>query len=85
MWHCRSLFGLSARWGFHPWGGVFQLLFWAALIIFIIWVIMRITPQTTRPTTSGADGAIATLDHRLARGEISIEEYHQTKQVLSKG
>lgn len=84
MWHCRSLFGLSTRWGFHSWGGVFELLFWATLIIFIVWVIMRITPQTIRPTPSGADGAIATLGHRLARGEISPEEYRQIKQVLSK-
>ena len=83
MWNCNSMFGFSGGGGFHALGGTIHLLFWAALILVIIWAIKRFTSQpvlAAQPT-----GAISTLDNRLARGEISPEEYRTTKQTLNKG
>lgn len=64
-------------------GGVFMLLFWAALIIFIIWLI-RSLAQSSRsssppPTQSPLDIAKA----RYARGEITKEQFDQLKRDLS--
>jgi uncharacterized membrane protein len=82
MWHCSTPFGFSTMGGFHPLGGVFPLLFWAALILVIIWVIKRITSQGNNSARPDTHRAMTILDNRLARGEISTEEYRETKHTL---
>lgn len=84
MWNCNTLFGFSGMGGFHPWGGLFHLLFWGALILFIIWTAKRVTQQTAAPSSPPGNEAASILDNRFARGELSAEEYRQAKQTLNK-
>ncbi|BCS97294.1 hypothetical protein DSLASN_29260 [Desulfoluna limicola] len=84
MWDCNTMFGFSDMGGFHPWGGFFHLLFWGALILFIIWTIKRVTRQAAAPSPSQGNEAASILDNRFARGELSAEEYRQAKQTLNK-
>ena len=84
MWNCNTLFGFSGMGGFHPWGGLFHLLFWGALILFIIWTIKRVTRQVAAPSSPAGNEAASILDNRFARGDLSAEEYRQAKQTLNK-
>jgi len=56
------------------WGGL------AALVVLVVRSFM--TPRQTHPE---ANSARAILDARLARGEISIEEYRQLRAELEAG
>ncbi|WP_300667373.1 SHOCT domain-containing protein [Desulfoluna sp.] len=84
MWHCNSLFGFSGMGGAHPWGWIFQLLFWGALILFILWAVKRVTHPMS-PSAPIYNEAASILDTRFARGDLTPEEYRQAKQTLTHG
>lgn len=79
------MMGYYSGWGWigAVMGGIFMLLFWAALIFFIIWLIRSLTQpsrsSTTPPTPSPLDIAKA----RYARGDITKEQFEQLKKDLS--
>jgi putative membrane protein len=83
MWGCNTLFGFSGMGGFHPWGGIFHLLFWGALILFIIWAVKRVTQQASSHAAPVGNEAASILDNRFARGDLSAEEYREAKRTLS--
>ncbi len=66
------------------WGGMFGfgMVFWIVLLVVIAWVIVRAgqgqVPQRSRPS----EDARAILDARLARGEVSVEEYKKLRETL---
>ncbi len=64
-------------------GGVFMLLFWAALILVIVWLIRNVfqPSRPSSPTTSHSPLDIA--KERYARGEITREQFEQLKRDLS--
>lgn len=61
-------------------GGVFWLLFLAALVALIVWLVTRGTGGG-RPSSED-DRARRILDERFARGEIDEEEYRRRREVL---
>ena len=69
--------------GFMPFGGWLWLLLTVALVALVSWLIasavMRRGPGRAG---GGLDEADAILRARLARGEISAEEYAETRRVL---
>jgi putative membrane protein len=76
-------------WGNHmsDWGAgwwivmtVLMVAFWALVILGIVWLV-----QSLAGSHRGGRGhsAIAILDHRLASGEISPDEYGQRRDMLN--
>ncbi len=63
-----------------------------SIVIFIVWILrqMGLIPtrsgsmERVRSMTEGS-GAIEALKERLARGEISEEEYRRLKRILEEG
>lgn len=61
-------------------GGMgFGGILWIVLIGVVIWAVVKSGVGTSKPST---DSARAVLDARLARGELSIEEYRKLREVL---
>lgn len=66
--------------GFGWFGGLWMILFWGALLGFIVWAVTRISKR---------DGSESKVNHveiareRYTKGEISREEFEQIKKDLS--
>ena len=72
------------HWGI-AFGGFWMVLFWAAVIALIVWVVKKLTERRdahvdTIITTKPLDIA----KERYAKGEISKEEFAQLRQDLTK-
>ena len=65
-----------AGWG---WWFPFGLIFWLGLTALVVYLVMRVN----RPQPSGARSARDILAARLARGEISPDEYEERLSHLS--
>lgn len=72
-----------ADWGAGWWilMAAMMVVFWGLIIVGAVWLIRSL---------AGADDGhhardpLEVLDHRLARGEISVEEYRQRRDLLEK-
>jgi putative membrane protein len=58
-----------------------MVVFWALVIVGVVWLVRSLT--TGHHRGHGSD-PLAVLDHRLASGEISIEEYRERRELLGK-
>jgi putative membrane protein len=72
FWH-----GWYGGWGF-PLAGWLGLLAFVLFVVLVVWAIASLVGR--RPPQT--DEAEAILRARLARGEISVEEYEQTRRIL---
>lgn len=68
-------------------GGMwFAWLFWFIILVLVIWVIMRTINKNNSGrnlnSTSTEDGPLDILKKRLAKGEISEEEYNRLKKNI---
>jgi putative membrane protein len=68
----------AGMWG---WGLLWMLLFWGLVIAGIVWLVR--TAADGRDRGRRLDTARTVLDERLARGEMSVEEYEERRRVLS--
>lgn len=59
-------------------GPLMMVLFWGGLILLGVWVVRA----SSRSSRGGGDNAIETLRRRLASGEITQEQYEQTRKAL---
>jgi len=90
MWGCDYipfLSGSSWAGGFFP-GGILYLLVWGLIVLLFIYAAVRIFKAITADkSVSYRDriDSIAILKARFAKGEISSEEFHKMKQILSQG
>ncbi len=78
-------------WNMTSWGpggwlvmGVVMLAFWALIVFGVVALVRLTTHPGTRPPREPADSARAILRERLARGEISPEEYATRLEVLAR-
>jgi putative membrane protein len=75
MGYCDFGYGM----GFFGW--IFMVLFWAGVILLIVWLVRQNSNQenrTERRTPSDI------LKERFAKGEISKKEFDEMKKELSK-
>lgn len=68
-------------WGYYDgwswlWMLPMMLLIWGAAIAVAIWGVRALT------TSRNSGDAIDTLRHRLASGEIGLEDFEKTKRIL---
>ncbi|WP_347861117.1 SHOCT domain-containing protein [Salimicrobium sp. PL1-032A] len=69
--------------GFFGFGLIFLLLF-LAIVVIVIWMVKPGGSNNNGTNSSSADNYEDTLKSRLARGEISEEEYDRLKKKLSE-
>ena len=68
--------------GWHWWmalGGIFFVLFWAAVIFLLIWAVRRFSRNSA---TYEPRSALDIAKERYARGEITKEQFDQIKKDL---
>jgi len=63
----------------HGFGGIFMILFWALLIVIVIFLIKK-----SLLDSGGKETAEDILKKRYARGEISKEEFESMKKDLKQ-
>jgi putative membrane protein len=75
------------EWGWGDWLGMslMMLVFWALLVVLVVWLVRGFRRETTRagaerrPPTEQAEQLLA---ERFARGEIDAEEFERRRKVL---
>jgi putative membrane protein len=86
MWDCDYGPMAGGWWGgFFP-GSLLSLLIWGLVLLFIVYLAVRIFNSQTQNSHGPAQDRIdsqAILKTRFARGEISREEFIKMKQTLS--
>ena len=60
---------------------ILMVLFWGLVAAGIVWLVFT----ATRPRRATSTGPLEILDHRLAAGEISVEEYRERRAELIGG
>ena len=81
------LFADDFNWGHMGGGwwvmGIGIVLFWALVVLGIIWVVREMSGRSG--STAGPPAPpepLEVLDRRLAEGEIEVEEYEQRRRAL---
>jgi putative membrane protein len=67
--------------GFGWMGGIFMLIFWAIIIIGIVWLVRYIVGSRTC-FTEHPDTPLEILKKRYAKGEIDKKEFEEKKKDL---
>lgn len=73
------MFGCNL-YGFAHWGGWFSGVFFLAAITLIVWLLIRV--RRNRPINTDRSDSLEILKIRLAKGEISLEEFNILKKAL---
>jgi putative membrane protein len=63
-------------------GGFFMMLFWVAILILIVWLIVRLVQREDSSSHKGKSRALDIAKERYAKGEITREEFEQFKKDL---
>lgn len=71
--------GMMGWWGL---GFVFFILFWVAVIWFIVWIVRRATGKGGPGMDTGAKSALDIAKERYAKGEITKEQFDQIKKDI---
>lgn len=62
------------------WMWLFMIIFWIAVIFFVVWAVRRFGQN---PSMGGGSNALDIAKARYAKGEISHEEFEKIKKNLS--
>lgn len=65
-----------------PWGWLFMLIFWALVIVALIYGVRWLAGRNGPEENGGGQTALDILKERYARGEISRKEFEQMKKDL---
>lgn len=64
---------------------IWMIIFWIVIIGAGIWVLAALFPKASAPPpTNHGDDALAILNKRYAKGEITKEEYHSIRYELEQ-
>ncbi len=69
-------------WGWGWWMGLMMVIFWAAVIWFVVALARGRDSKPSQLDTDPLDGARGVLAERLARGEIDQTEYRDRLDAL---
>lgn len=70
--------GPSYGWGMALFGAVMMLVFWGGIAVLAVYVVRAVAG----PRHVATDGSIATLQRRLAAGEITPEEFERIRKLI---
>ena len=79
MWEWHE----GMHWGF-SFGGVFMILFWAAIIALVVWGIKKLTERDTVHINTTTTKPMDIAKERYAKGEITKGDFEQLKNDLNK-
>lgn len=76
--------GMMGNWGMGGFGMIFMIIFWALIIVGIVFLIKRLIQASGSGKTAGqrASGAVEILKERYARGEIGKAEFESMKRDI---
>ena len=76
--------GMMGGWGMGWFGGIFMILFWALIIIALVFFIRWLVRTSDNRADKGMSQsrALEILKERYARGEIDTEEFEQRRHLL---
>ena len=63
------------------WGWTMMAGFWGLVIVLIVWAVRSATAAKAQGQSRGGN-AFQTLEERLARGEIDVDEYKERRAIL---
>jgi putative membrane protein len=63
-------------------GAIFMIVFWALVIVGIVFLVRFLVRQSRGPGRDQEDSALEILKRRYARGEIDKEEYEAKRKDL---
>ncbi len=69
------------EWGWGM-GGLQMVLFWAVIIVAIVWAVKWLVSGSAGNATPRTDTPLEILKERYARGEIGKDEFEQKKHDL---
>ena len=55
--------------------------FWLALILLVIWLVVRLLPSSAKTRNTG-ESALEILDRRLADGQIDVEPWQAQRAAI---
>jgi putative membrane protein len=65
--------------------GLGMIIFWGLVILGVVWLVRTLTDHNRhQPAESGRVSALELLDRKLAEGEISVDEYRERREILSR-
>ncbi len=68
-------------WGYGGWGALWMLLFWAGVVVLIVWAVRR---SGSSSTPDRSHRAMEILEERYARGEIDRDEFQTRRAELER-
>jgi len=80
----------DSDWGHMDWDGGWwilmvlgMVLFWGLVVLGAVWLVREMSAGRRGSHRGEVPDPVATLDHRLASGEISIKEYRDRRAALT--
>lgn len=64
------------------WMALWMLLFWAGLILLVVWGVRAISGDGHGVSRAGSNRALEILEERFARGEIDRDEFTERRSTL---
>jgi putative membrane protein len=64
------------------WMALWMLLFWAGLILLVVWGVRTVSGEGRGADRAGRSSALQILEERFARGEIDRDEFEERRSVL---
>ena len=61
----------------------FMVLFWGSVILGIVWLVRGASGAGARSGAERKETPSEILERRFAEGAISVEEYHQRREVIA--
>jgi uncharacterized membrane protein len=61
-----------------------MLLFWAGVVVLVIWAVRSFTSRQVGPPSPPPLTPRQILDERLARGETTVADYEKARAALEK-
>ena len=66
--------------------GFGMIVFWVLVIALVVWLVRTWSPgHHAVGHPAGPQSPLDVLDHRLAEGSISVEEYQERRRILTGG
>lgn len=72
-------------WGWGWLGALWMVLFWAGIILLVVWAVKALSSNDSRFGGSAGSRGLEILEERYARGEIDRDEFVSRRDELRRG